>query len=166
MCKFEIMIGWHDFFIATAGASAALTGLIFVGVSINLNKILAIPSLPSRALISLMLLLTILIASLILLVPSESISTLAIEIIIIGLISWAAISKVDYDIFKNKVKQFRRVYLLHMSVNQIAILPYIICGLYLFKGDASGMYWLVVSIIFSFLKASLDAWVLLIEINR
>ncbi len=40
---------WHDIFIATAGASAALTGLIFVEVSINLSRILAIPTLPGRA---------------------------------------------------------------------------------------------------------------------
>jgi hypothetical protein len=32
---------WHDLFIAAAGATAALSGLIFVAVSINLRDILA-----------------------------------------------------------------------------------------------------------------------------
>jgi hypothetical protein len=31
---------WHEFFLAQAGAAGVLTGLVFVGVSINLEKIL------------------------------------------------------------------------------------------------------------------------------
>ena len=32
---------WHDFFLAQAGAAGVLTGLVFVGVSINLQKIIS-----------------------------------------------------------------------------------------------------------------------------
>ena len=55
------MIGWENFFIAEVGASAALLGLIFVGVSINLTRIISIPGLPNRALLALIILLTILV---------------------------------------------------------------------------------------------------------
>ena len=41
---------WVNFFFAEVGASAALTGLVFVGVSINLKRILSLPKLPNRAL--------------------------------------------------------------------------------------------------------------------
>ncbi len=41
--------GWETFFVAEVGAAAALTGLLFVAVSINLTKVLAFPQLPGRA---------------------------------------------------------------------------------------------------------------------
>src|SRR5215210_5415460 len=56
---------WHDFFLAQAGAAGVLTGLVFVGVSINLEKIVSDPSsgLAGRAAEALILLVAVLIAS-------------------------------------------------------------------------------------------------------
>ena len=37
------MSEWHEFFLAEAGVAAVLTGLVFIGVSINLDKIMSNP---------------------------------------------------------------------------------------------------------------------------
>jgi hypothetical protein len=85
------MSGWENFFIAQVSASAALTGLIFVAVSINLTRILSLPKLPNRALASLLLLLTILITSSLLLVPGQPVVVVGIEVLIVGLASWIVV---------------------------------------------------------------------------
>jgi modulator of FtsH protease len=56
---------WHDFLLALAGAAGVLTGLVFVGVSINLEKIMSQPGfgLSGRAAEALILLVAVLTAS-------------------------------------------------------------------------------------------------------
>jgi modulator of FtsH protease len=44
--------------------------------------------------------------------------------------------------------------------------PYVIAGIFVLVGVPNGLYWLVPAAIFSFIKAILDTWVLLVEINR
>ncbi|HEY0107696.1 MAG TPA: hypothetical protein VGB91_16565, partial [Rhizomicrobium sp.] len=47
--KARRMGDWTAFFAAELGAAAALAGLVMVAISINLNRILADPVLPGRA---------------------------------------------------------------------------------------------------------------------
>jgi hypothetical protein len=157
---------WSNFFIGTASAAATLTGLIFVGVSINLTKILSIPKLPGRALISLILLLQILLLSLLFLVPKQTLTTLSIEVLCLSFITWAFVSKTDIGIFLSKPKEFKPHYAFNVLLSQIAIIPYFIGGIEVLTNGENSFYWFVPAILLSFLKAVLDAWVLLVEINR
>ena len=157
---------WHDLFVATAGASAALTGLIFVGVSINLARILSIPKLPGRALLSLILLMTILIISIILLIPQQSITVTGIEVLIVGLCCWLFALRIDLSIHRNTSKEFKNLNLFNLLFDQAAVLPYLVAAIFFLSDNDFGFYWIIIAFILSFIKAMADAWVLLIEINR
>ena len=63
---------WTDFFVAAAGASAALAGLVFVAVSINVESILKYPGLPERGISTVLLFASVLVVSLFGLTPGQS----------------------------------------------------------------------------------------------
>ena len=78
---------WHEFFLAQAGAAGVLVGLVFVGVSINLEKILSDPGsgLTGRAAEALILLVAVLTASALLLVPAQGTTMIGAEVLAVGL---------------------------------------------------------------------------------
>jgi len=81
-----VLATWHDFYLATAGASAALLGLLFVGVSINLSTITATErvDLRARAAQAFSNLVFILVISLILLVPDSPPAAIAAGLIAVA----------------------------------------------------------------------------------
>ena len=79
---------WESLFVAEAGASAALAGLLFVALSINLERILKGIGLPGRAGEAIVLLLTVLVVSTFGLVPGQSPRVLGAEVLGFGLLPW------------------------------------------------------------------------------
>jgi modulator of FtsH protease len=157
---------WQGFFAAEAGASAALSGLILVGVSINLNKILSVPRLTNRALQALLLLLTVLIVSSLLLVPGQPARLVGIEMVLIGLFAWTVITTIEVRNWRSVEARFRRLTLISLAINQLSLVPYSIAGITIMLWGFLGLYWLVPAMLFSFIKAIVDSWVLLVEIDR
>ena len=160
------MHGWNDFYIAVAGASAALTGLIFIGISISLTKILTFPTLPRRAFMSVILLLSILIVSILFLVPREGLNLAGYEILLLGIVIWIIVIRMDFKNYQETESDYKRRYLFNIILDQFAILPYIIGGVVILSIGEIGLFWIVPAIIFSFIKSISDAWVLLVEVNR
>jgi hypothetical protein len=157
---------WNDFYLASAGAAAALAGLIFVGISINLAHILIFPNLVLKASVALILLVAILIFSILLLIPQDNGQLTGCEIIGLGLLVWTVITKADQKIYGRSLKEFKRVYLYNLLFDQLTVLCYIIAGLHIFLWGSAGLFWMVPAMMLSFIKSVFDAWVLLIEIKR
>lgn len=160
------MAEWKDFFIAVVGASAALTGLIFVGVSISLSKILAMRGLINRALVSLILLLNVLCMSLFFLIPGQSITVLGIEILGLSIFVWLFVCRFDFQNMYKIEAKYKFRYILNLLIDQTATICFILAGISILSGWDSGAYWIAPAIIISIIKAVLDGWVLLVEIYR
>ena len=62
---------WTDLFVAAAGAGAALAGLVFVAVSINIDRILSLEGVPERALATVLTLLMVVCVSIVGLIPGQ-----------------------------------------------------------------------------------------------
>jgi hypothetical protein len=162
---------WHDFFLAQAGAAGVLTGLVFVGVSINLEKILSDPTsgLAGRAAEALVLLVAVLTASCLLLVPGQGALLVGIEVLAIGVADWASVVSIQLLRVRNwptMGSDLRQSFVLRVALGQVATLPFLAAGPAVLGWGMDGLYWLVAGMVFSVLAAMFEAWVLLIEINR
>ena len=161
-----ILQDWQPFFAAQLGAAATLGGLVFVGLSLNLNKILAYAALPIRAMLALFLLLLVLIVSSIGLLPGQELHVIGTEIFIFVVTGWGSLTAMDVHAFRKTELQNRRRYVGNMILLQLATLPYVMGSLMILLKSTFGFYLIAVGVVASFVKAVIDAWVLLVEINR
>lgn len=160
------MTDWNNFYIAVATASATLTGLIFIGISISLTRILSVRGLPERALVSLTLLLNMLVLSLLFLVPQQSPVGFGLKVLLIGIIVWMVVTYLDRTVLQNKQSQNKQRYLINVLIDQAATLFYVVSGVVMTIGGEGGLHWMVAPVLLSIIKAVIDAWVLMVEINR
>ncbi|HEX2646871.1 MAG TPA: hypothetical protein VHO95_06560, partial [Candidatus Dormibacteraeota bacterium] len=87
---------WHDFFVAAASAAAALTGLLFVALSLHIRYIVSEPTYRSMARGSLIGLVMVLILSFNLLVRQPAQWT-GIELALVG--GLYVIAEGGYEVF-------------------------------------------------------------------
>jgi hypothetical protein len=157
---------WAGFFTAVTGAAAALTGLLFVAVSLNLERILGEKNmLPTRAAETLAVLLFVVVSAALALVP-QNVHLFGAEILVVA-IPLTAVT------VRNQLRFLRRnpdlpVYwsVSRMSATAAALLPGLLAGVSLAAGWGGGLYWLVPTGLLGMAGAVYSAWVLLVEIAR
>jgi hypothetical protein len=157
---------WSDFFAAEAGAAAALSGLLFVALSINLVRILEAPHLPGRAAESLAMLVGALIVCSLGLVPGQPGTLLGGEYVAAGFVMWLFPTVNWLGGGRRYVPDRVWKRIVPPLMGQAATLPFVIGGALIMAGHWEGLYWLPPGVVFCFLASVLNAWVLLVEILR
>jgi hypothetical protein len=158
---------WTNFFVASAGASAALAGLVIVAISVNITRILEHPHLPSRAAAAVADLILILVTSMVGLMP-ESTYALGVEIIFLGLVAWLIELRSAQQGYRASVQYGRSAWerFNHIVWGQVQTLPFLVGGAMMLVNRPSAFYWIATGIILTFVLSSLNTWVLLVEILR
>lgn len=156
---------WHDLFVAVASAAAALSGLLFVAVSINLDRILPSPLLPARAADSLAMLVTLLVISLLMLAPEQPPVLLGAELIAIGFLLLVRVARSPAYRHRPPDTPLHWV-AVPAAVAVFSCLPIVIGGASQTVGIGGGLYWLLPGLVIGFAGAVYNAWILLIEILR
>lgn len=146
---------WSELFVATAGAAAALAGLVFVAVSINLDRILALAGIPERALQTVVMLVVVVIVSIAALIPGQEPLALGIELLVIAIVYAGGL-----------VRTSRSPNVAQATVLAAGAVPLLIGALSVIAESGGGLYWIVAGIVGAIAGGVANAWVLLVEIQR
>ena len=154
---------WHDFFVTAGTGAAALTGLLFVALSIQLDRILGHPEHRFRARGNFFGLTLVMVMALVVLIPSFNATWLGLGLIVPNLTAAAVnawhIRGVLPTFFTGSI-----VFPLRVALSYVLILMGVIGGISVMAGAGGGLVWPAIESIGMLLIALLGAWSLLVGV--
>jgi hypothetical protein len=153
---------WGNFAMITGSASGALTGLLFVAVSLNRERVTSHPALRSEAGQTLVLFLLPLLISILLVIPGTSGAVLGAELAVLAVLAGTILilvgerKKPDGDDAEDRLARL----LDSVSPNLLTMLLIVAAGCLQLAGD-DGLYLLAVATVMSLLGGVINAWLFL-----
>jgi hypothetical protein len=162
---------WSAFAGAHVAASAALLGLVFVGLTINLREVVGSRLLVNRAAEAVILLGIALLTSSAVLTPGQSRDALSAELIVLGVATLGIVWMLQLRITMQPQDPGKGgpppvSVLVRRILGLGAPVLLVLAGVTLAATAGGGLYWWSVAVLVSYVGALTDAWVLLIEILR
>jgi len=157
---------WGLAFTATAGASAALTGLLFVALSINLQQIIASPGLVARAIEVLVVLTAALVLSTMLLMPGQPNGAAGAEIIAIAIAVSAVAAWIQIRTDRKALGISGFAFAMRVVGAHTGPVFLAIGGVSFLAQNGGGLYWVVPALLAMIVDSIIGAWVMLVAILR
>jgi uncharacterized membrane protein len=154
---------WLGFGEALAAVAGALTGLLFVALSVKGAMLAASPSLRFRAAQTLVLfMISVLVA--VLLVAPQPAAALGWELLAVALVSGIVLLILDRRAGHDSDRGVAR-YIERFSPNTITAVLAGIAGLTFLLKAGGGLYWLIPAAVASLLGGVVNAWLFLVKVS-
>jgi hypothetical protein len=159
---------WHDFYVMTGGAAAALAGLLFVALSLHAREIKANAFFSNRAVGTLMSLVSMLIISGAVLIPGQPIVLVGAEVEAAALLFVAFIARQILTRGRDAppVASTWMHRLMEFAGGTIWIVLFNVAGVSLLVQLGGGLYILAVVMFFMFAWNIYIAWILITEVSE
>jgi modulator of FtsH protease len=157
---------WDSFFVAETAAAAALLGLLFVALSINLKQVIEAGGLADRGLVALLLLLSILITGLLLAMPDQPPPVPGIEAAAMAVVTGVLATLLGLRGLRAAAAEYRGNFMQNIGSNIAVLVPMLIGGILKLGGGEAGFYWVGAGMCLTIVKAVSEGWIFLVEINR
>ena len=151
---------WSDYGVAVVGGAAALTGLLFVAVSVNSAWFSSSPAHRGLAGQALVLFVIPVVTGILLLVPGQSTTALGIEIVVSGLLVGRVLLALGHADLEDEPRAL--VFLDRLSPRIFITIALLAGGASLIAGHFGGLYWLAAAHVCALLAGLLNAWVFLL----
>jgi hypothetical protein len=154
---------WLGFGEALAAVAGALTGLLFVAVSVKSEVLAASRSLSSRAAQTLVLFMTSVLIAVLLVAPQPP-AALGSELLALAAVSGTALLVLDRRAGHGSDQRVAR-FIERFSPNTITAVLVGVAGLTLLLQAGGGLYWLIPAAVTSLLGGVINAWLFLVKLT-
>jgi hypothetical protein len=162
---------WTNFALVVGGASAALTGLLFVAVSLNAQRVAGNPALRASAGQTLVLFVVPLLTSILLMVPGQprwvigtELTALAViaglTLIVVGRNKTSGADSTDNSTTGRILRVLDR-----SSPNLLTVVFLLTGGITVLAGHGGGLYWFVPSAVVALVGGVMNAWLFLTRLT-
>jgi hypothetical protein len=152
---------WHDYFMTVGGGAAALTGLVFVAMTLHLDEIINNPVHRHRARTILAGLTAVFIRCALVLMGGQNAQAVAVELIAV----LAVVEVLLYRSIRQAARDADNRVLLRAIGSFACLVLEQVGALILFFGSAWGLYVVALGMMSSFIFMVTGAWLLLVGVG-